>query len=410
MTENPGIVVIGGGLAAAKAVEALREEGFDGAITLIGDEEERPYERPPLSKDYLQGKSTSDDLFVHPEGWYGENDVDTHFGDAAVSIDRERRIVTLASGDTVDYEQLLLATGSRPNTLRIPGAELGGVFSLRRMADSDQIRAAFGTAKRLVVIGAGWIGLETAAAARAAGLDVTVLEYAALPLQRVLGDELAQYFADLHRKNGVDLRTSVSVTSLEGTEGRVSAVRFGDEEVAADMVIVGVGISPNTELASEAGLAVDNGVTVDERLRSSDPTIFAAGDVANARNTALDAHLRVEHWDNAIKQGQFAAKSMLGDPVAYDWQPYFYTDQFDLGMEYVGYAAADDDVVIRGDKSSGEFIAFWLGDGVLKAGMNVNTWDVSEDIRALIGKTIDPARLADPQVPLTELTSRGAVT
>lgn len=403
MTESPGIVVIGGGLAAAKAVETLREEGFDGALTLIGDEAERPYERPPLSKDYLQGKSTSDDLFVHTANWYAEHDVDSRFGDAAASIDRELRVVTLASGDTVPYEHLLLATGSRPNTLRIAGADLAGVFSLRRISDSDQIRAAFTTAKKLVVIGAGWIGLETAAAARAAGLDVTVLEYAPLPLQRVLGDELAQYFAELHRKNGVDLRTSVSVTSFEGTEGRISAVRVGDESIAADMVIVGVGISPNAEIASEAGLDVDNGVTVDERLRTSDPTIFAAGDVANAWNTTLGAHIRVEHWDNAIKQGQLVAKSMLGENVTYDWQPYFYTDQFDLGMEYVGYAAAGDDVVIRGDKSAGEFIAFWLGDGVLKAGMNVNVWDVNDDIRALIGKAVDPERLADPAIPLTEL-------
>ena len=403
MTENPGIVVIGGGLTAAKAVETLREEGFDGAITIIGDESERPYERPPLSKDYLQGKSTSDDLFVHDEGWYGEHAVDTRFGDAAVSIDRDGRTVTLASGDTVGYEHLLLATGSRPNALQIPGADLAGVFSLRRIGDSDQIRAAFAEAKKLVVIGAGWIGLETAAAARAAGLEVTVLEYAPLPLQRVLGDELAQYFAELHRRNGVDLRTSVSVTELVGSGGRVSSVSVGDESIPADMVIVGVGISPNAEIASAAGLAVDNGVTVDERLRTSDPTIFAAGDVANARNTALGANIRVEHWDNAIRQGQLAAKSMLGEAVSYDWQPYFYTDQFDLGMEYVGYASAGDDVVIRGDKSSGEFIAFWLSDGVLKAGMNVNIWDVNDDIRALIGKTIDPVRLADAQIALTEL-------
>lgn len=403
MTETSGIVVLGGGLAAAKAVETLRDEGFDGTITLIGDEDERPYERPALSKDYLQGKSTSDELFVHDEDWYREHDVDTRFGEAAVSIDRERRTVTLDSGDGVSYDQLLLATGSRPNTLPVPGADLGSVFSLRRMSDSDQIRAAFGVAKTLVVIGAGWIGLETAAAARAAGLEVTVLEYAALPLQRVLGDELAQYFADLHRRNGVTLRTSVSVTALEGSEGRVTAVRVGDEEIPADMVIVGVGISPNTELAVDAGLAVDNGVSVDERLRTSDPTIFAAGDVANAHNTALGESIRVEHWDNAIRQGQLAGKSMLGETVAYDWQPYFYTDQFDLGMEYVGYSSADDDVVIRGDKSTGEFIAFWLRDGVLRAGMNVNTWDVNDDIRALIGKAVDPARLADAQVPLTEL-------
>lgn len=404
MSDTPGIVVIGAGLAAAKAVEALREEGFDGSITLIGDEPDRPYERPALSKDYLQGKKSSADLFVHPADWYADHDVDTHFADAAVSIDREARVVTLASGTHVPYEQLLLATGSRPNALSIPGADLAGVYSLRRMSDSDQIRAGFADAKKLVVIGAGWIGLETAAAARAAGLDVTVLEYAALPLQRVLGDELATYFAELHRANGVDLRTSVSVTALEGSDGRVTSVRVGDESIPADMVIVGVGITPNAEIAAEAGIAVDNGITVDERLRSSDPTVFAAGDVAHARNTAIGDGIRVEHWDNAIRQGQLAAKSMLGEQVAYDWQPYFYTDQFDLGMEYVGYASAADDVVIRGDKSSGEFIAFWLGDGVLKAGMNVNVWDINDDIRALIGTSVDPAKLADPEIALSDLS------
>lgn len=396
-------VVIGGGLAAAKAVETLREQGFDGPLTLIGDEPERPYERPPLSKGYLQGKKTSDDLFVHDDHWYADHNVDTRFGDAAVSIDRERRSVGVASGHTITYDHLLLATGSRPNTLKIPGAELGGVFYLRRIGDSDQIRAAFGSAKRLVVIGGGWIGLETAAAAREAGLEVTILEYAPLPLQRVLGDELATYFAELHRKNGVDLRTSVAVTEIAGSHGRVSSVQVGDEEFAADMVIVGVGISPNVELAAESGLAIDNGITVDERLRTSDPTVFAAGDVANALNTALDAHIRVEHWDNAIRQGKLAAKSMLGEAVAYDWQPYFYTDQFDLGMEYVGYGSAGDDIVIRGDKASGEFIAFWLNDGVVKAGMNVNVWDVNDDIRALIGKAVDPGRLADTEITLAEL-------
>ena len=398
MTDSPGIVVVGAGLAAAKAIETLREEGYEGAITLIGDETDRPYERPALSKDYLQGKQSSEDLFVHPADWYTEHQIETHFGAAAVSIDRALRVVTLASGATVHYEQLLLATGSRPNTLPIPGADLAGVCSLRRLRDSDQIRSAFAEAKKLVVIGAGWIGLETAAAARAAGLDVTVLEYAALPLQRVLGDELATYFAELHRANGVDLRTSVSVTSLEGTNGQVTAVRVGDESIPADMVIVGIGISPNVELAAEAGITVDNGITVDEQLRSSDAAVFAAGDVANAHNTALEAGIRVEHWDNAIRQGKLAAKSMLGEQVAYDWQPYFYTDQFNLGMEYVGYASADDDVVIRGDKASGEFIAFWLAGEVVKAGMNVNVWDVNDDIRALIGTTVDPTTLSDPAI------------
>ena len=401
--EGTGIVVVGGGLAAAKAIETLRQEGFIGAITLVSDEAERPYERPALSKDYLQGKSTSDDLFVHAEDWYDAHDVDLRLGDAVVSIDRGAGSVRLGSGKSLDYDQLLLATGSRPNVLKVPGAGLGGVFMLRTLSDSDQIRAAIAASKKVVVIGAGWIGLETAAAAKQAGLDVTVLEYAELPLQRVLGDELATYFADLHRANGVDLRTSVEVAELLGTAGRVASVRVGEQEIEADMVIVGVGISPNVEIAADAGLAVDNGIVVDEHLKTSDPAVFAAGDVANARNTAIDTSLRVEHWDNAIRQGELAARSMLGQDVAYDWQPYFYTDQFDLGMEYVGRGAAEDDVVIRGDKSTGEFVAFWLRAGVVTAGMNVNVWDVNDDIRALIGKTVDPAKLADTETPIADV-------
>jgi 3-phenylpropionate/trans-cinnamate dioxygenase ferredoxin reductase subunit len=403
MSATSSIVIIGAGLAAAKAVETLREEGFAGAITLVGDEAERPYERPALSKDYLQGKSSVEDLFVHGDTWYRDHDIDARFGEAASSIDRTSRTVTLESGGTVAYDRLLLATGSRPNRLTVPGADLDGVFSLRRIGDSDRIRAAFADATKVVVIGAGWIGLETAAAARIAGLDVTVLEYAPLPLARVLGEELAGYFADLHRRNGVDLRTSVAVTGLGGAGGRVSGVRIGDEEIAADMVIVGVGVSPNTELASAAGLEVDNGIVVDERLRTSDSAVFAAGDVANAFNPTLGGRLRVEHWDNAIRQGQLAGRTMIGKDGSYDWQPYFYTDQYDLGMEYVGRGGESDEVVIRGDKDSGEFIAFWLAGEQVTAGMNVNVWDVNDDIRALVGGSVDRARLADPGVPLTEV-------
>lgn len=403
MNTTPGIVVVGAGLTAAKAVQVMREEGHAGAITLIGEEPERPYERPALSKDYLQGKSPADDLFVHPENWYAEHDVETRFGEPVVSIDRGASTVALASGQRVPYDRLLVATGSRPRILDLPGADLDGVLSLRRIGDSDRIRATYVTAQKVVIVGAGWIGLETAAAARAAGVEVTVLEYAPLPLGRVLGDELATYFAELHRRNGVDLRTSVSVSELIGVDGRVTAVRVGDEEIPADAVIVGVGIIPNAELASAAGLDVDNGIVVDEHLRTSDPAIFAAGDVANALNPTLGGRVRVEHWDNAIRQGQLAGRTVLGRDDAYDWQPYFYTDQFDLGMEYVGHASPDDAVVIRGDKDSGEFIAFWLDGDRVTAGMNVNIWDVNDDLRALVGSSVKRARLADPGVPLSEV-------
>jgi len=394
-------VIIGGGLAGAKAAEALRDSGFDGDLVLIGDEQHRPYERPPLSKDYLAGKSSRDDVFVHPAQWYAEHGVDLRLGDAATAIDRAARTVRLADGGTVGYDKLLLATGSSPRRLQVPGGDTA--HYLRRLEHSESIRATFGAGRRLVVVGAGWIGLEVAAAARQAGTDVTVVEVLELPLLRVLGREIATVFADLHRANGVDLRFGAQVREL----GPGGVALADGTELPADAVVVGVGITPNTGLALDAGLNVDNGVLVDASLRSSDPDIFAAGDVANAQHPFLGRHIRVEHWANALNQPAVAAAAMLGRDAAYDELPYFYTDQYDLGMEYVGYVEPDgyDRVVIRGDAAAREFIAFWLaGDRVL-AGMNVNIWDVTEPIKALIRSrtVVDPERLADPDTPLEHL-------
>ena len=297
------------------------------------------------------------------------------------------------------YDKAVLATGARPRVLDIPGAELAR--TLRRVEDSEALRESIGSSSSMVVIGGGWIGLEVTAAAREAGVDVVVLEAAPMPLQRALGDEIAGYFAELHRKHGVDLRTSTGVDSISGSGP--FTVTAGGDELAADLVLMGVGAVPNTELAEAAGLTVDNGVVVDERFTTSDPDVLAIGDVARARNTALDESVRVEHWDNAIKQGRAVAKVLLGQDVVYDWQPYFYTDQYDLGMEYVGYSDPSHDVVVRGDRSTGEFVAFWLDGQRLTAGMNVNVWDVNDDIRALCGRTVDRERLADPDVPLNAL-------
>ncbi|MEO8775491.1 MAG: FAD-dependent oxidoreductase, partial [Candidatus Nanopelagicales bacterium] len=319
MSTNPSFVIVGASLAGAKGAEALRENGFTGSITLIGDETDRPYERPPLSKDYLQGKSEREKVFVHPAGWYVEHDVDLRLGVSVTAIDRAAHQVTLADGEALAYDKLLLATGSSPRILHIPGSDLDGIHYLRRLADSDQIREAFAKGGPVAVIGAGWIGLETAAAARAAGLEVTVLEMGTLPLLRVLGPELAQVFADLHRDNGVDLRFGVQVSELVGADGKVTGVLLGDgTTVAADIVLVGVGITPNVTLAEQAGLEVDNGIVVDEALRTSDPAIFAAGDVANARHPRLGKSIRVEHWANALNQPAVASKSMLGQAAAYD--------------------------------------------------------------------------------------------
>jgi 3-phenylpropionate/trans-cinnamate dioxygenase ferredoxin reductase subunit len=397
--------IVGAGLAGATAAQTLRDEGYDGAVVLLGDESHRPYERPPLSKEYLQGKSPRDKVFVHPEGWYAEHDVDLRLGVTATGIDLQARRVLTSHGASVQYDSLLLATGSTPRRLALPGSDLDGVLYLRRLDDSDRIRAAFAGRPRVVVVGAGWIGLETAAAARVAGLSVTVLEHAEAPLERILGSRMSGVFSQLHRDNGVDLRCGVTISELTGTSGRVTGVRLGDGTVIeADLVLVGVGISPETGLAEAAGLAVGNGITVDEYLRTSDPAVYAAGDVADAFHPLFSHRLRVEHWANARRQGAVAARSMLGQDAVYARLPYFFTDQYDLGMEYTGYVgpAAVEDVVVRGDLSGRRFVAFWLADGRVRAGMSVNVWDATEAVEELItsGRLVDAALLADPGVPL----------
>ena len=374
---------------------------------LIGEESDRPYERPPLSKDYLLGKAERETLYVHPQEWYAEHDVDLRLGVAVTAIDRAAHEISLADGSKAGYAKLLLATGSSPRRLSLPGADLDGVLYLRSAGDSDRIRTAFQGASQVAVIGAGWIGLETAAAARAAGAEVTVLEVADLPLLRVLGRQVAQVFADLHKDNGVDLRCGVQTLEITGRDGKAAGVRLADgSHIEADVVIVGVGITPNSQLASAAGLEVDNGIWADAQLRSSDPDIYAAGDVANAFHPLLGKHVRLEHWANALNQPQTAAKAMLGQDVAYDMVPYFFTDQYDLGMEYP--AMWSPTATTRSSSAAtrpAEFIAFWLGGGRVLAGMNVNVWDVNEAIQALVrsGQQVDSGALSDPATPLESL-------
>ncbi|WP_088320022.1 NAD(P)/FAD-dependent oxidoreductase [Kineosporia sp. R_H_3] len=402
------IVIVGAGMAGANAAKTLREEGFDGPLTLVGDEPEPPYERPPLSKGYLMGKDERDSAFVNPLEWYADAGVELRLATRVERIDRQARRVVLVGGQELPYDKLLLTTGSSPRPLPVDGAHLDGVRYLRTLADSDRLKETIAASSRIAVVGAGWIGLETAAAAREAGVEVTVLEMADLPLLRVLGPEVARVFADLHRAHGVDLRLGISVAELTGDDGRVTGVRLGDgSHVPADAVVVGAGIAPNVGLAQDAGLDVDNGVTVDEHLRSSDPDVFAAGDVANALHPVLGKHIRVEHWANARHQPRTAARAMLGRDEAYDRIPYFFTDQYDLGMEYTGYVEPGgyDEVVFRGDRESGEFVAFWVGGGRVLAGMNVNVWDVADAIEALVrdGGPVDVTALADPDRPLDSL-------
>ncbi|MFE3877315.1 NAD(P)/FAD-dependent oxidoreductase, partial [Kitasatospora sp. NPDC059146] len=351
-SERP-IVIVGASLGGAKAAEALRGAGYRGGIVLIGEEHERPYERPPLSKGYLLGKEAREKLHVHPPQWYAEHDVTLRLGTPVVAIDPAARTVTLADDGEIGYHKLLLTTGSAPRRLPVPGADQDGVLYLRRVEDSDRIKAVLRPGARITVVGAGWIGLEVAAAARAAGAEVTVLESLELPLLRVLGREVAQVFADLHRDHGVNLRFGVQVAELTGADGTVSGVKLADgTELAADAVVVGIGISPATALAEAAGLEVDNGIKTDQHLRTSDPDVYAAGDVANAYHPLFDRHLRVEHWANALNQPQTAARALLGQPDAvYDRVPYFFSDaewtprhrnepvasRDKLSMEYLGY-------------------------------------------------------------------------
>ncbi|MFG1999677.1 NAD(P)/FAD-dependent oxidoreductase [Spirillospora sp. NPDC048911] len=401
-------VIVGASLAGAKAAETLREEGFAGRIVLMGEEIERPYERPPLSKGFLLGQEAREKAHVHPADWYDKHDVELRLGMAAARIDRAAKQVWPAGGEPIGYDRLLLTTGASPRQLDVPGSKLEGIHYLRSMGDSAKLREAIAHGgRRVVVAGAGWIGLETAAAARTYRNDVTVIEPESAPLHRVLGPEVGEIFAGLHRKHGVDLRLDQGVAGFWGA-GQVSAVvTSGGAEIPADVVIVGIGVRPNTALAEEAGLEVSNGIVVDEALRTSDPDIFAAGDVAAAYHPLLGRRIRVEHWANALDGGPAAARSMLGQEVSYDKIPYFFSDQYELGMEMAGAFSPGeyDEVVFRGDLDELEFIAFWLAGGKVVAGMNVNVWDVTDDIQALIraGRPVDRDRLADAKIALTEV-------
>ncbi|WNI24905.1 FAD-dependent oxidoreductase [Streptomyces sp. ITFR-16] len=410
-------VIVGGGLAGAKAAETLRAEGFSGRVILIGDERDHPYERPPLSKGYLAGKEDRDSVFVHETAWYAGADIELHLGQPVTTLNREARSVELGDGTVIHYDKLLLATGAEPRRLDIPGTDLAGVHHLRRLAHADRLRNVLAALGRdnghLVIAGAGWIGLEVAAAARGYGAEVTVVEPEATPLLRVIGPELGQIFTELHSDHGVRFHFGGRLTEIVGQDGMVLAVRTDDgEEHPAHDVLAAIGAAPRAALAEAAGLdiaprAEGGGIAVDASLRTSDPHIYAAGDVAAVSHPLLGTRLRVEHWANALNSGPAAARAMLGQEVVYDRVPYFFSDQYDLGLEYSGWAppGSYDQVVIRGDAGKREFIAFWLKDRKVLAGMNVNVWDVTETVQELIkaGRPVDPDALGDPSVPLESL-------
>ncbi|MHB1166574.1 MAG: NAD(P)/FAD-dependent oxidoreductase [Candidatus Nanopelagicales bacterium] len=411
MTSHRTFVIVGAGLAGTRAAEELRSQGFVGRVVLVGREAQAPYDRPPLSKGYLTGSVDRDGIALHETSWYEENQIELRLDTTVVSLHLNRHEVELGGGQRVGFDRLLLATGSAPRTLAIPGAHLDGLRYLRRVGDADALRADFaGGGRRVIIVGGGWIGLEVAAAACGYGNDVTVIEPQSTVLRGALGDELGAVFEQLHRDHGVHLLLRDGVESFAGAAGHVTSVRTTSaQHLPADVVVVGVGAVPQVALASDAGLEVDNGVLVDEYLRTSHPDVFAAGDIANSVRPRLGRRLRVEHWDNARRGGTAAARSMLGDLAPFDGVPYFFTDQYDLGMEYAGAIgpAGYDRIVIRGDLAAREFIAFWLNDGIVHAGMNVNVWDVNDAIKALIeqGAAVDAARLADTGEPLDALAT-----
>lgn len=401
------IVIVGGGLAGAKTAEGLRENGYAGQITLVADENQLPYERPPLSKSYLISQEGLDDAVVHPRSWYDEQAVALRLGTKATALDAGAHTVALDSGETLSYDQLVLATGASPRPLPVPGGDLPGVLTLRTIADSDTLRDGLSEGARAVIIGGGWIGLEVAAAARQRGADVVVLESLEVPLVRVLGRELGGYFAQLHRDHGVDLRTGTKVAAVMESDGRAAGVRLDDgTEILGDLVLAAVGAAPNTRLAEAAGLEVDNGVVCDSTGRTSNPDIFAVGDVSRWAHPFLGHPVRVEHWANALNQPARVVAGLMNRELAAAELPYFYTDQYDLGMEYIGEHVAGDTLVVR-EVGDGERVAFWTRDGVLVCGMCINVWDQVDAIKELILRkaTIEPARLADPAIPIADLDS-----
>jgi 3-phenylpropionate/trans-cinnamate dioxygenase ferredoxin reductase subunit len=405
MGSKETVAVIGAGLAGAKAVEALRTEGFDGRVMLVGDEGVRPYERPPLSKEYLRGEKDFDFAAVHDEDYYRANDIELLADSRATELDPKSSTVDVSSGESIHYDRLLLTTGSEPRRLSLPGADLSGVHYLRRLVDADSLRQAFVPGCRVVVIGAGWIGAEVAASARQLGAEVALVELGHVPLERVLGAEIGGIYRDLHAEHGVKFYFGTAIDSIQGGSA-VESVRLSDgKDLMAEVVVVGIGVTPRTELAQGNGITLENGILVDQHLATNIPNIFAAGDVANAFHPLYGDHIRLEHWAAALHQGRVAATNILGGAASYDRVPYFFSDQYDFGMEYRGWAPRWDEVVFRGDPSSREFIAFWLLDGCVVAAMNANVWDAGDSLDALVRRRarVGPSKLTDSDLPLDEV-------
>jgi 3-phenylpropionate/trans-cinnamate dioxygenase ferredoxin reductase subunit len=397
-----GIVIIGAGQAAGQAAASLRQGKYEGSITILGNETQPPYQRPPLSKQYLSGELGMDRVMVRPEKFYVDQDITLHTGTRVESIDSSAKTVTTSSGDSYEYDKLLIATGSRPRILTIPGSDLSGIHYLRTIDDVDGIREAMQTAKKICIVGGGYIGLEVAAVAVTSGLQVTVLEMEDRILQRVTTPEMSEYYHELHAGRGVNIRVNTGVSGFQG-EGHISTVLCGDEKIDADLVIVGIGIIPNIELAEAAGLDCNNGITVDDHCRTSDPHIYAAGDCTNHPNPIMGRRLRLESVPNAMEQARVSASNMLGADKVYASIPWFWSDQYDLKLQMVGFSADGDTSVQRGDKATNQFAVFYLKDGKVVSVDAVNSPREFMVCKQLYGKAVDPAALSDTNVELKTL-------
>ena len=403
---RPTFVILGAGLCGGAAAQTLRDEGFDGRVVLIGDEAHPPYERPPLSKEYLRGEHGRDELFVHPLDWYGEQDIEARLGVRATAIEADGHSLTLDDGEGVPYDALLIATGGRPRRLSREPSER--ILYLRTVEDCDRIRTWLAPGRRVILVGAGFIGSEVAASARTVGAEVTVLDRNEVPLARVLGPDIGRVYAEIHRDHGVDLRSSDGVGAIEEADDRVVIRSIRGATIEGDAVVVGVGIQPNTELAEAAGLELTNGIAVDEHCRTSQAAVFAAGDVADHFHPVFGRRIRVEHFDNAIKHGTNAARNMLGKADPFDDPHWFWSDQYDVNLQYGGFASEWDQVEVRGSLSEREFVAFFLKEGVLLAALGVNRGrEVRRAMKLIAARARPhPHQLKDEDVDLRSLVPK----
>lgn len=398
------IVIVGAGHAAGQAAASLRQDGYEGEICIIGSEPHLPYQRPPLSKQYLLGEHGLErGVYLRPEKFYTDKNVEVRAGVTVTAIDTSAKTVTTDTGDIVEWSQLLIATGSRPRILNVPGSDLDGIYYMRTIADVDKIKAAMETAKHMVIVGGGYIGLEVASVAVTHGLDVSVLEMESRILQRVTTPEMSEYYHQLHRSRGVHILINTTVSGFAGDQGKVTGVLAGDSTIPAEIVVVGIGILPNVEIAADAGLDVDNGIVVDDHCRTSAPDVYAAGDCTNHPSPLLGRRIRLESVPNAMEQARVAAANMAGGDKIYDAVPWFWSDQYELKLQMVGFSADGDTQIVRGDKNANQFAVFYLKDGKVVAVDAVNSPREFMVCKQLYGKPVDPARLADPDTDLKSL-------